>query len=104
LQTLLNALQGLLLPERRTARVTTASAGYFLWLELPPNVDALEVHRFALAANISIAPGPMFSARREFRNCLRLNCGHPWSPVMDRAMDELAQIIRAVSNGRTAQR
>ena len=79
-------------------RLATPEGGYFLWLELPPNVDALEVHRLALAANISIAPGPMFSARREFRNCLRLNCGHPWSPVMDRAIAEVARIIRAVAN------
>lgn len=39
-------------------RVTPPSGGYFLWIELPKQVDSLEVHRLALAANISIAPGP----------------------------------------------
>jgi DNA-binding transcriptional MocR family regulator len=79
-------------------RITTPEGGYFLWVELAADVDALEVHRLALAANVSIAPGPMFSARREFRNCIRLNCGHPWSPVMDRAIAELARIIRAAAS------
>lgn len=77
--------------------LTTPDGGYFLWVELAPTVNALEVHRLALMANISIAPGPMFSARREFRNCIRLNYGHPWSPVMDSAIAELGRIIRSVS-------
>ena len=78
-------------------RLATPEGGYFLWIELPPEVDALEVHRRALEASISIAPGPIFSARRQFRNCLRLNCGHPWSPAMDRAVAELGRIIRTLS-------
>jgi len=76
-------------------RVTVPDGGYFLWVELAAHVDAIEVHRLALEADISVAPGPMFSARREFRNCLRLNYGHPWTPSMDRAIAELGRIIRA---------
>ena len=82
---------------RAAIALAIPDGGYFLWIELAPTVDALEVHRRALQANISIAPGPMFSARREFRNCLRLNYGHPWSAAMDRAVAELGRIIRAVS-------
>lgn len=69
--------------------------GYFLWVELAGDVNSLEVHRQALASGISVAPGPMFSARREFGNCLRLNCGHPWTVQMDRAIGELGKIIRS---------
>jgi DNA-binding transcriptional MocR family regulator len=58
-------------------RVTRPSGGYFLWLELPENADALRLQQRASREGISIAPGPMFSARRGFGNCLRLNCGHP---------------------------
>jgi DNA-binding transcriptional MocR family regulator len=77
-------------------RVAAPEGGYFLWVELAEHIDALEVHRLALESNISIAPGPMFSARREFRNCLRLNYGHPWTMQMDRAIAELGGIIRSV--------
>jgi DNA-binding transcriptional MocR family regulator len=74
-------------------RVATPEGGYFLWVELPEKVDALEVHRRAIDAHISIAPGPMFSARRQFRHCLRLNYGHPWTAQVDDAVAELGRII-----------
>ena len=59
-------------------RVTQPQGGYFLWVVLPESVDALELHRLALAHGISIAPGPMFSAKRAFGNCIRLNYGQVW--------------------------
>src|SRR5690606_31168825 len=68
--------------------------GYFLWIELAQDVDTLELHRLALQANISIAPGPMFSARRQFRNCLRINSGHVWTPQVERAVAELGKLVR----------
>ncbi len=74
-------------------RVAKPEGGYFLWLELPEDVDALEVHRRAIEAHISIAPGPMFSARRQFRNCVRLNSGHPWTEQVDSAVAELGRIV-----------
>jgi DNA-binding transcriptional MocR family regulator len=81
-------------------RVTTPQGGYFVWVELAPQVDALEIHRLALEANISIAPGPMFSPRREFKNCLRLNCGHPLTPSITRAIAELGKIAKLVERQR----
>lgn len=75
-------------------RVARPTGGYFLWIECAASVDSIEVHRLALEAGISIAPGPMFSARRQFRNFMRLNCGHPWTPAMDRAIQRLGEILR----------
>jgi DNA-binding transcriptional MocR family regulator len=68
--------------------------GFFLWLELPADVDAMEMHREASAANISVAPGPMFSARRAFRNCVRINTGHPFTPAVEGAIATLGQLCR----------
>jgi DNA-binding transcriptional MocR family regulator len=78
-------------------RVAAPDGGYFLWIELGEQVDALEVHRRAIESHISIAPGPMFSARRQFRNCLRLNYGHPWTSEVDAAVAELGRIVHAVA-------
>lgn len=75
-------------------RVTRPEGGYFVWVELPRGVDTLEVHRLALEQGISIAPGPIFSPRREFRNCVRLNYGHPWTPELDRAIATLGQLVQ----------
>jgi len=78
-------------------RATRPAGGYFLWVELAPHIDALEVHRKALALNISVAPGPIFSSRAQFGNCLRLNYGHPWDARMEDALATLGRLLRAVS-------
>jgi DNA-binding transcriptional MocR family regulator len=80
-------------------RVTRPAGGYFVWVELPRGIDALEVHAQALEQGISVAPGPIFSPRREFRNCLRLNYGHPWSAEADRAMARLGRMATETLRG-----
>ncbi|RYG61584.1 PLP-dependent aminotransferase family protein, partial [bacterium] len=47
--------------------------GHFLWVELPGQVQALDLFEDALQAGVSIAPGPIFSARQKFSNFVRLN-------------------------------
>lgn len=80
-------------------KATRPEGGYFLWVELPASVDALSVHQIALSLGISVAPGPMFSARREFGNCLRLNYGHPWDERAQAAFVALGQIVAAQMAG-----
>ena len=75
-------------------RVAQPAGGYFLWIECAASVDSLEIHRLALDFGITIAPGPMFSARRQFGNFIRLNSGHPWTSAMDRAIQRLGEILR----------
>ena len=77
-------------------RVTRPRGGYFLWVELPKSVDALRLHRGALEEGISVAPGPMFSAKREYSNCLRINYGHPWTARMKDAIAVLGGLINAM--------
>lgn len=72
---------------------TTPSGGYFLWVQLPPQVDAMQLHRMAIENGISIAPGPIFSARHAFRDHIRLNFGHPSSDVTEDAIKSLCSLI-----------
>jgi len=76
-------------------RVSQPAGGYFLWLELPEQMDSLKLFQMALAQGISIAPGPIFSPTRQFRNCIRLNYGSPWSDSAERAMETLGRIVRS---------
>lgn len=78
-------------------RVTHPEGGYFLWVELPPSVDALELHRLALSQNISIAPGPMFSADQRFRHHMRLNYGHPGATQLAPALKTLGRLVEALA-------
>lgn len=76
-------------------KTTRPDGGYFLWLEFPEHVNAIEVHGRALEQGFSIAPGPLFSARREFAHCLRLNYGHEWTNASDRAIRALGALVRS---------
>jgi DNA-binding transcriptional MocR family regulator len=78
-------------------RVLRPDGGYFVWLELPRGVDCLELNRLAIEQGISTAPGPIFSPRREFRNCVRLNCGHPWSADLDAAVRTLGRLVQTLT-------
>ncbi|RYY96007.1 MAG: PLP-dependent aminotransferase family protein [Comamonadaceae bacterium] len=74
-------------------RVTQPEGGYFLWLQLPPAVDALELLRLALAHRISIAPGHLFSTAPHFHNYVRLNYGHPATAQLPDAIRTLGQLV-----------
>ncbi|MNG94772.1 putative HTH-type transcriptional regulator YdcR [compost metagenome] len=76
-------------------RVSHPSGGYFLWLELPEQMDSLKLFQMALAQGISIAPGPIFSPTQRFRNCIRLNYGSPWTEQSEKAMETLGRIVRS---------
>jgi DNA-binding transcriptional MocR family regulator len=73
-------------------RATRPEGGYFMWVELPAGVNTLLLQRDACAVGISIAPGPMFSARASFKNCIRLNYGHPWTPAFEKAIVTLGRL------------
>lgn len=83
----------------RGTRVTRPRGGYFLWLELPEQVDALELHRRAVQRGVSIAPGPMFSPQRRFTHCVRINYGHPWSAQIDNAVAAVGRIAAELAAG-----
>ncbi len=77
-------------------QVVRPEGGYFLWIELPSFVSAVDLYRSALCRGISIAPGPIFSERRKFDNFIRLNYGHPWTAASDAAVATLADIMRSL--------
>ena len=64
-----------------------------LWVELPEQVNALEVYQQAMAAKISTAPGPIFSAKQKFPNFIRLNFGNPWNERIENAVQMLGKIV-----------
>jgi DNA-binding transcriptional MocR family regulator len=78
-------------------RATRPDGGYFLWLELPEKINALNIHRHAISLGISVAPGPMFSAHHGFTNCLRINYGHPIDERAENALITLGRLASAYS-------
>lgn len=78
-----------------SVRVSQPAGGYFLWVEFAEGFDALALHRAALKHGIGIAPGPIFSARQGYRNCIRLNYGHLWSDAVEAAVAKLGELAKA---------
>ena len=70
------------------------AGGYQLWVQLPAGTSALALQAEALEHDISLAPGPIFSARREFSQAIRLNYGHPWTARMEDAINVIGGLIR----------
>lgn len=74
-------------------KVTRPQGGYFLWVELPPDMDALDVHRRAVDSGISVAPGHLFSADQRFRHHLRLNYGFYEGTELATALQQLGTLL-----------
>ncbi|MBV9385437.1 MAG: PLP-dependent aminotransferase family protein [Chroococcidiopsidaceae cyanobacterium CP_BM_ER_R8_30] len=74
--------------------VTQPSGGQVLWLEFPIEFDVMKLYQVALQHRISVAPGIMFSPTGAYRNCVRLNCGLPWSTHLERAMYTLGHLCK----------
>jgi DNA-binding transcriptional MocR family regulator len=75
-------------------RISEPKGGFVFWVEVPPPFDALAFHETALAAGITVAPGPIFSASGGFTNAFRLAVGTRLSPAVARAIAELGGIAR----------
>ncbi len=73
-------------------RMTRPQGGHVLWVEMPPEVDAIRLFEQALQHGISIAPGPLFSACGDYRNFVRLNCSVPWSDGTEGAIRTLGRL------------
>jgi len=70
-------------------RITRPGGGHVLWVELDPRVDSVALYRRAIAAGISILPGPLFSPSGRYGNFIRLNFAVPWSDEIERALRTL---------------
>jgi len=73
-------------------KVTRPLGGNVLWVEFPEGVDSLKLYDQALQRRISIVPGPLFSPKRGYRRCIRLNGGNPWSEQIEDAMIVLGRL------------
>ncbi len=80
-------------------RVTRPSGGYFVWVELPMQIDALALQRLALAQQISLAPGQLFSADHRFTNCVRINYGLPDERRLSAAVATVGRLAASLLKG-----
>jgi DNA-binding transcriptional MocR family regulator len=73
-------------------RMARPLGGFVLWVELPEDIDTSALYPRAIAEGIAFVPGELFSASGLYRNCLRLNCGNPWSDTIEAAVKRLGEL------------
>jgi len=75
-------------------KVSRPQGGYALWIELGKNVNAFELYQAAIAQNISIAPGQIFSTDARFTNFIRISFGMPYDDKLDQSFKILGELIK----------
>jgi 2-aminoadipate transaminase len=76
------------------ARWTRPDGGYFLWLELPLELDAGELNTAATAAGVSFVPGSGFFGAGGGHNTARLSFSYPSVEEIREGGNRLTAIIR----------
>jgi 2-aminoadipate transaminase len=69
--------------------------GIYLWIKLPDNVDTTKLAQAALAAGVSLNPGPEWSTNKEYSRCrLRLCFANPEPETIRQGVAVLAEVCR----------
>src|ERR1700720_660384 len=78
-----------------SAEFETPAGGIFLWVKLPDNVDTLKLYQAALAAGVSINPGPEWSTDKTHATSrLRLCFASPSHDQIREGIAVLANVCR----------
>ncbi|HEY2349072.1 MAG TPA: PLP-dependent aminotransferase family protein [Puia sp.] len=76
-------------------KITRPTGGYVLWIELDKNIDAFRLYQEALAKNISIAPGQIFSTDSRFTHFIRISFGISFDETIDKSIRVLGNLVKA---------
>jgi 2-aminoadipate transaminase len=74
-------------------RFTHPQGGLFLWVELPPNIKAMELLTECLKINVAFVPGDSFFPNGGVENTLRLNYSNMSEEKIIEGIERLSQAI-----------
>lgn len=72
--------------------LSVPQGGYVIWVKLPPALDALKLYRAAIDSGITVAPGTIFSRKKEFTHYIRLNFSHLWTLAIEQAVRDVGAL------------
>jgi DNA-binding transcriptional MocR family regulator len=64
---------------------------------MPEGLDSIELYQEALKHGIGITPGAVFSASGRYSNCIRINCGLPWTRDVELGIERLGELARTLT-------
>jgi DNA-binding transcriptional MocR family regulator len=75
-------------------KLSRPEGGFVLWVELNKEVDVYKLYQEALKHGISIAPGQIFSAGNNYRNCMRIGYGRTYDHTIEYGLKVLGDLIK----------
>lgn len=90
----LRYLQGIMQYFPENTKVSRPQGGFVLWVELDKKLNAYRLYQEALKHGISVAPGQLFCAQKQFGNCLRISYARPWSAEVEEGLKTLGRLIK----------
>lgn len=77
-------------------KVSRPQGGLALWIEFSNGIDTSVLYNRAIQQQISIAPGRMFTLQNQFKNCIRLCIGLPWSAEINLKLKQLGNLAKVI--------
>lgn len=74
---------------------TRPDGGFFVWLELPPELNSMTLLQEAVERQVAFVPGTAFTAGDDARNALRLSYSNVTSAQIEEGLPRLAGAVRA---------
>ncbi len=72
---------------------TVPDGGLSLWIELDPRINAVELYNRALAHNITLTPGRLFSSSNNYSNFIRLSFVHAIDTQRLQAIKKVNELV-----------
>lgn len=79
-------------------RYTVPDGGLAIWIELPESINSMKLYQTALAKNIIITPGRLFTNSNKFANYIRLSFAHSTTNHRLEAMRTLGLLLNQSVN------
>ncbi|HMH34634.1 MAG TPA: PLP-dependent aminotransferase family protein [Puia sp.] len=76
-------------------RISRPQGGLSLWVELPKQMDTIELYNAAVSKKITFSPGNMFTLQNQFSNCMRLSYGLEWNEKTENSLKLLGRLAKA---------
>jgi DNA-binding transcriptional MocR family regulator len=80
-------------------KVSRPEGGFMLWVEFAQELSTITLYEMALKRNVVIAPGRMFTLRKQFDNCIRLSYGIGWNEKIQEDLRLIGRLAKELLVG-----
>lgn len=78
-------------------KISSPTGGLVVWVQLPGNIDTVDLQNKSFDLGISYAPGELFSAKGDYRNYLRISFCRMWEARTEMALIKLGELFCSIS-------